>query len=227
MASTPDPCRRDLLRRGQPDDEFAALVGPGAGSRHGPAVHLHQTPNQTQTDSQALRHPAGHAIRLLEQVENVGKHLRSDANAVVPDPEHRRIHLALGRQKDLSAGRRVLGGVRQKVRQHLLQPGGVGFEDNLAERPDLQALPSLVQKRPHVLGNAGDKRSQFQTFLAQLELAPGDPGHVQQVVYEPDHVAQLALHHLAGVAKVLWSSGSCSRSSWRPLLMGARGFRSS
>src|SRR3712207_8240678 len=34
----------------------------------------------------------------------------------------------------------------------------------------------------------------FQPGLAEFELAPGDPDHVQKVVDQPDHVADLPLH---------------------------------
>ena len=36
---------------------------------------------------------------------------------------------------------------------------------------------------------------QFDLLLAEFQFVAGDPAHVQQVVHQPHHLAQLALHH--------------------------------
>jgi hypothetical protein len=39
-------------------------------------------------------------------------------------------------------------------------------------------------------------RRKLDTILAELDLAPADAAHVDQVVHQPHHLPDLTLHHL-------------------------------
>ena len=56
---------------------------------------------------------------LHEQLEDTRQHGRVDADAVVTNPQHRRISFALRAQLDAAVAIRILGGVAKDVRDHL------------------------------------------------------------------------------------------------------------
>ena len=63
-------------------------------------------------------------------------------------------------------------------------------------RRTLNSMPLGVHERLHRLDRTGDDRGEFDPLPAEFDLAPHDPGHVQQVVHQPDEMLHLPLHHL-------------------------------
>ena len=59
-------------------------------------------------------------------------------------------------------------------------------------------MPGGLDHRPAGFDGAMDHGRQVLAFLPQLDLAAGDARDVQQIVHQPHHVQQLAVHHLAG-----------------------------
>ena len=57
-------------------------------------------------------------------------------------------------------------------------------------------MPLGVHERLHRLDRTGDDRGEFDPLPAEVDLPPHDPGHVQQVVHQPDQVMHLPLHHV-------------------------------
>ena len=49
------------------------------------------------------------------------------------------------------------------------------------------------------LDGVGDDVGEQHAGAPELHLVPADPGDVEQVVDEPDHVPELPLHHVAGL----------------------------
>ena len=94
------------------------------------------------------------------------------------------------RQRDPAAGLGVLGGVGQQVDQDLLEPGRVGLEPQAAAAGDRRPGRGTAAS---ISGRAAstarvDDRGELDRLLAELDLAPGDPRDVQQVVDEPGEV---------------------------------------
>ena len=160
-------------------------------------MHLHEVLHQRQADAQPALRLRGGVVHLHEQLEDAGEHVRGDPDAVVPDPQHRHVAVPLGRQPDAPARLRVLGGIRQEVADDLGEPHRVGVEQQRFGRDaDAQLMPLGVHERLHRLDRTGDDRGEFDPLPAEFDLAPHDPGHVQQVVHQPHEMLHLPLHHL-------------------------------
>ena len=142
-----------------------------------------------------------------------GSIVGGDADAGVPHPHDHLAALPLGRQPDPAARLGVLGGVVQQVAEDLLQPGRVGVQpDRLAAAASTVSSwpPSSISGRAR-LDRAAARPPPARTALpAELDLAPADPGHVQQVVDQPGQLPDLPLHHRPGLARR--SSGSRGQS---------------
>ena len=97
-------------------------------------------------------------------------------------------------QGDRAAGLGVLRGVVQQVDDHLLQPDRVGLEPERADgEPHREPVLALVDEGPGRLDGRGDDRGQGHRLQAEPDLAPGDPGDVEQVVDQPGHEPDLLL----------------------------------
>jgi hypothetical protein len=83
---------------GQAHHELAALARPLAVGGDAAAVHLHQPAHQGQANAQAALGAVQAALGLHEQVEDAGQHVRRDADARVPHPQHQLAPLLPGRQ---------------------------------------------------------------------------------------------------------------------------------
>ena len=128
----------------QAHDELAALARAVALRLDGAAVHLDQPLHQRQADAQPALRALQRPVHLGEHVEDAGQHLGRDADAGVPDPDHRLLAVPLDGEPDAPAALGVLGGVVQQVRQDLGQPGQVG----------VQRGPAPAAARPSARGPA-------------------------------------------------------------------------
>src|SRR3954469_4915914 len=93
---------RRVARRGnrQPDDELAALTGPGAKRCHFSAVQLHQSTHHRESNTQPGFITRIRAVSLREKIEYPIEHRFRYSNAVVAHADHYPIVLYLGRQVD-------------------------------------------------------------------------------------------------------------------------------
>ena len=95
-------------------------------------------------------------------------------------------------------------------------------------RVTVEFVAACLDERAAGLHGALHHRRQFDPLLAEFELAPGDAGHVEQVVDQPHHLLHLPLHHARGPARSSGRVGpSASRRICRALRIGASGLRSS
>ena len=186
-----------LRRERQPHDELAALPSPSLWASTVPpciSTRFFTSVRPMPSPPCDLR---GGVVHLHEQLEDAGQHVRGDADAVVPHPQHRLVALPLGRQPDAPVRLGVLGGVGQQVADDLGEPHRVGVEQQgFGRKSDAQLVALGVDERLDRLHRTGDDRGQFDPLLAEFDLAPHDPGHVEQVVHQPDQVMDLPLHHL-------------------------------
>ena len=121
----------------------------------------------------------------------------------------------------------VLGGVVEQVGQDLLEPGRVRLdEQRLGGHRYCQLVPLPFDERTSGFHGAADESRQVDDFLAQLDLAPADARHVEQVVDQPGHVLDLALDHVPGPSCQLPVAPACFMMC-SALRIGARGLRSS
>ena len=65
-------------------------------------------------------------------------------------------------------------------------------------RSTVRAWRGALDERPARLHGVLHDRGQVDPLLAELELAPGDPRDIEQVVDQSHHLADLAFHHRAG-----------------------------
>ena len=85
----------------------------------GAAMHLDEPFDQGQTNAESALRLLVTSIGLVKHVEQVGKMIGSDTDAVVGDPQDYVIGLAVGTKADAAALGRVFGGVVQKIHQCL------------------------------------------------------------------------------------------------------------
>ena len=90
-----------------------------------------------------------------------------------------------------------LHGVVQQVADDLRQPRRVGVEiDRLRRQRDRQLVVHALVQRADGLDGLLDDGRELDALFAQLDLASRDAAHVEQVVDQPRHLADLALQHL-------------------------------
>src|SRR5262245_19122310 len=70
-------------RRREPDSECRALAQACALDVYGPAMHLHQTPHNGQSQSQPAVPPGDAAVGLTEPVEDEGQEFGRNSDACV------------------------------------------------------------------------------------------------------------------------------------------------
>ena len=136
--------------------------GPSLWAVDAPAVHLHQALDQAQADAQPALGAVEAPLGLHEQVEDVRQLLGGDADARVPDPEHRAPPSRPAVSADVAARVGVLGGVVQQVVEDLLQPGRVGVQaDRVVGQVDESARARVrSNERPAGLDGLRDDRGQ-------------------------------------------------------------------
>ena len=182
----------------QRDHELAALPQSLAERLDGAAVELHQLPDERQANAQARASFERRGRPLREEVEDPAEHLGGDAHAVVADRHDRAAITFLGRHGDSSALRRVLRRVVQEIGEDLAQAHRIPVNgDWRVEGMNRQTVPGCVDERPADVDRVSNDPDQIGMLAMERDLSAGDPRDLQQVVDEPDHVIDLALHHLA------------------------------
>ena len=98
--------------------------------------------------------------------------------------------LAPADRRDPPARLGVLGGVVQQVAEDLLQPRRVGLQPDRRRRAGatVSVVAAVVDRRPEPPRPRGRRPRPGPRLLAELDLAPADPGDVQQVVDQPGQV---------------------------------------
>src|SRR6185503_6920377 len=91
----------------QPDHEFTAAAGAFARGMDAAAVHLGQPARERQPDPEAAREALTGAFGLREHLEDSRQRRRLDADAVIAHRDHRLGAVALQREADATAARRV------------------------------------------------------------------------------------------------------------------------
>jgi hypothetical protein len=158
-------------------------------TRNGRAAEAH---------AQAAVRAGERAVRLHERLEDAVEHVGRHADSRVAHPDHGLVALPGRRHLDVAARHGVFGGVVEEVRDHLLEPGGVGLQaDGLGGRIDRQLVGTALDQGADPFDGALEDGAQVHDLLPQADAAAGDAGDVEQVVHQPGEVLDLALHHLA------------------------------
>jgi hypothetical protein len=139
-------------------------------------------------------------VHLREQVEDRAQMLAVQADARVPHAHHHVGALHAHGQAEQPALGGELRGIAEQVGEHLGQAVRVGVERQRPVRHvHLDVLPGAVQERLHGFLRGGEHVGQRDALDPELEPVAGDPGHVQQVVHQPDQVRHLAVDHVPGL----------------------------
>jgi hypothetical protein len=98
--------------------------------------------------------------------------------------------------RDCAASGRVLRGVVQQIREHLGEPHDVGFENDLVRRKaDREVVLQRVENGLARLDGLTYHLAQRRDFFVEIHSVVVDAAHVEKVVDESHHVAELQLHH--------------------------------
>jgi hypothetical protein len=135
------------------------------------------------------------ALDLPEWIENVREHLRIDADPAIPDLQHNIAALYLRRQPNTAAWLRVLGGIVQEVRQHLIQPAGVRIQGHRLRRQcNVNLLAARFEGCADRLDRSRNGLRQIQPLLEQPDLAVFNTRDVQQAVDQTADALRLPFH---------------------------------
>ncbi len=123
--------------------------------------------------------------------------IRGDADAPVPAAHQDVVPLFFGGQADLAALGAVFDGVSQKIGKDLVEADRIGrcIERRLGFGHRYPAAPGridLFQGPDGVPRTPADVHGRF----IERDLAPGDPGDVQQIVHQPPEQFDLPLDDL-------------------------------
>ncbi|MCY1213798.1 hypothetical protein D9M72_255950 [compost metagenome] len=158
-------------------------------------MQLDQALDQRQADAQPALRGLRRAADLHEHLEDRAQHVGCKAGAVVAHLDHRDALLRAQHDADRSAGRRVLGGVVEQVREHLREPHRIAaHHERLAAQVHVQRVPGAFEHGPAQFEGVLDHRIERHGFHAQFDLAARDARDFHEVVHEPHHVVDLAAH---------------------------------
>ncbi len=176
------------------DDELAALADSGAAHLDAPAVHLDQLLDQVEPYPQAPLGALEAGVDLGEHVEQPGKVLGRDADAVVRDLNDGVSVLHPDGEPDPASPRRELAGVAQEVGDRLRDPHAVAVD---IERPvrdlDVEHLLVVSAQRAADLERLLEGLPQVHSLPLERELSAADPGDIEEVFDQPHQVHHLAL----------------------------------
>ena len=102
----------------------------------------------------------------------------------------------------MSAFLGVLGRVVQQVGQDLGHANRVGIDlDRPGRQRDREPMAVSIDDRAAGLHGVGDDHGHIDHFLLEPDLAPGDPGDLQQIVHKLRQLLDLVVDHVASPAK--------------------------
>ena len=109
------------------------LPGPSLSAAMRAAVHLDELLDDRQPDAEPALGAGERAVPLGEELEHLGELLGRDADAPVPDADDDLVRPRCGPMSRMwPAVLAVLGRVVQQVHHHLLEPGRVGVDPEVA-----------------------------------------------------------------------------------------------
>jgi hypothetical protein len=163
---------------------------------HGPAVERSKPSRQRESEPEASLGSRERALPLDERIEDGGQERGVDAGARVADPDLRHRVDVAQRDADLAPRASELGRVVQEVSQNLRHAGGIDvrpelFRGQLDSQPDTALLDAQVG----VVGGAANDLPKVYAIALKEDLAASDPGHVEQIVYDPRQMLGLTLDH--------------------------------
>ena len=190
--------RRGRAREGKPHGEGAAPTAAGAHRLHCPAVQLDETAHQREADPEPALGAIERPLALHEEFEDAGKQLGRDPHAGVADRQESAIVVGAYADVDRAPRRRVLEGVGDEVRHHLLHAGGIHADPRRGRLHGDRVVAATLAARergeraPHDVG-------EVERLELQDDLPRHHPGHVEEVVHETAEVLDLALDDAACV----------------------------
>ena len=154
----------------------------------------HESQANAQSPLRAIEAP----IDLREELEDVGKQFRRNANARIANLDDDAIVRDRRGERDLPAGLGILRGVVQEVRENLSEPDAIGFEHNrLGRQFDGEGQLRFLDVRAADVERGIEDVLQSDRFGIEAELAGCDARDFEQIVHEPDHLADLSFEAFA------------------------------
>src|SRR3569832_1664537 len=134
-------------------------------------------------------------MTLREDIEYLRQHVRGDPDTVVAYLDHRIGALALDGELYMAARLGVLGAVVEEIHAHLAKAHAIGNNDHGSRRrrgrePMARRLDEGAAGLHGILHDVLERDAR----APQFDLSPRDARQVDQIVYEPQHLCELALH---------------------------------
>ena len=159
-------------------------------------MHVHESLDERQADTQTALSAIEAAVDLREHVEHERQHLGRDAQPVVDDAQLGSVRSGRERYLDASPARRVLAGVVQQIADHLFDARRIGIHPYrvCGQVCDETVLGGLNQGL-RALDCGFDHHAQIDTFDLEYDLAGRDARDLEQIVDQLNELHDLALHH--------------------------------
>src|SRR5207253_1335811 len=159
-------------RIGQLDRERGALALALAGGGDGAAVQIDELAHDGEAQTEAALGARTRRITLPEPVEDVREEGPGDPLARVPDGQARAVVEGLEADLDAPLRRGELDGVREQVREDLLDAGGVAHDGvGGAVDPRLELDAALHGARAGALDGGLDDAGELDGLVLDVELA--------------------------------------------------------
>src|SRR5439155_17595877 len=164
-------------------DELTAMAGAFTLSFNCSVMHPHQILNECEADTQSSFRACKRPVALFKKLENAREQFRRDTAAIVDDPQHRKVPVALNASSNLPAGGSEFDGIVQQVCDDLFDASEVGANQHGTGRQlRHEAEVLLFQDAARCLETSLNKGREVCRFLTKLNLSVSHAGDVQQVV---------------------------------------------
>jgi len=154
------------------------------------ALQLGEAPNQREPDAEAPRCSIERCLALIKHLENPGHRLGADTDPFITHDDRHRLRIRYDRDRDALMRWRVFDGIRQQVREHLVQPRHVRMHPAGLEAQ----LEFVIGQDASVAQHAHDLLHRLRhadRLTLQPDLSCRHPARVKQVVDDTTHMIQL------------------------------------
>ena len=184
-------------------------------------VHLDETPDEREADSEAAVRAFGFLVHLGEEVEDSRHEVGGNPHSRVFHLDHGVRIFACHRQRNAPAGLHELRRVVQDVADDLHQASLVAVDaEQILRQVQRQLVAAGVDEWTCGLHSPGDHGVEQHPLTLERDHPAGDARHVEQVVDETHEMLHLPLDHFArahavGFGQVPLPQQLNGRPNWR------------
>ena len=163
-------------------------------------MQFRQSAHEGQAKAEAAARAVQPRFRLLENVEDVGKHLRIDADARIGDINRRdaafRVEADLHRNRAARRGKFV--GIVKQVPDHLHEARGIALHpQRRVGQAELDRQLAFLDNNAVIVDRLPHEAHDIAALLAQQHLPAREARGIEQIVDEARHMRHLPVDDVA------------------------------